>query len=292
MQRSGRRWATASVGAAALLLLAALQAQEAPPVGLTGCDESEQQFRDLLSGDSDPTPDLLAGYCESECLAPVVAGVTPAADADARLVAMARLCARQDGEYCFPDLANAVQVLAEVERDPVPSDVLQVACTPDARRLYREFLAIGTGDSQSPSPLDLACDRRGDFCLVGTRQILDQLEALDTSCPPDTGSACQQQLLEFAAAFSTQDSCVLGSLSRYCGSRLIPTDRTSLSLAWKGLQQASDRLLPRADRPAANRAALLAYQREVARVQQQLDYAMLLFQPTELVDMEFSGARF
>ncbi len=292
MHIPGPRWVAAAIGVAGCLLLAALEAQEVPPAGSSACDENEQQFGSLLSGDSDATPDLLAGYCESECLSPVTSGVTPPANADARLVAMARLCARQDGEYCFPEFASALQILAETERDPVPSDVLQAACTPCARGLYRELLAIGTGDPQGPSPLDLACDRQGGFCLVGTRQILDQLDALDTTCAPDTGSACQQQLLEFATAFSAQDSCVLGSLSPFCGSRLLPTGRAALAVAWAGLQQSSERLRPQRNQPTASRAALMAYQREAASMQQQLGYATLLFQPTELLDMEFSGASF
>ncbi|MFA6108440.1 MAG: hypothetical protein WDA75_06695 [Candidatus Latescibacterota bacterium] len=282
----------AGIAAAVLLLAAGLSSEEpADPSRTTACDEAEQQFQSLLSGESEPTTDLLDGYCESECLS--AAGSTtdePAAEAGTgRLAAMRRLCLRQDGEYCFPGFTAALQVLADAEEEPLPEDALEEVCTPCALKLYADLLALGPAADRRSSPLELVCARDPSFCATRTRRFLEGLELLDTGCDPVPGSECRSQLLEFAGAVSRQDTCVQVSLQRYCGTRYVESNPEELEAALESLRRTGAELTGRTEPTATE---LERYQQVVAALQEQLDYAMLLFQPTEMLDMEFSGAEF
>jgi hypothetical protein len=202
---------------------------------------------------------------------------------------MRHLCLRQDGEYCFPEFATALQVLADAEEDPLSTEALEEICTPCAQKAYTNFLAFGATDGRGASPLELVCARDPSFCAVLTRRFLEGLELLDTGCDPDPGSECRSKLLEFARAVSRQDTCVRGSLRRYCGSRYVKSSHEELDAALESLQHTGAEL---AGKTAPTAADLERYQQLADALQEQLDYAMLLFQPTEMLDLEFSGAEF
>lgn len=287
------RGSIVAIAAAVLLLSAAVLGSEetADPSQAAACDEAEQQFQSLLSGESEPTIDLLDGYCESECLsaAAPLTGAPPARGVASRLAAMRHLCLRQDGEYCFPEFATALQALADAEEDPLSADALEEICTPCAQKAYTDFLAFGAADDRRASPLELVCARDPSFCAVRTRRFLEGLELLDTGCDPDPGSECCTKLLEFAGAVSRQDTCVWGSLRRYCGTRYVKSSSEELDAALESLRRTGVELIGKA---APTAAELERYQQLAAALQEQLDYAMLLFQPTEMLDLEFSGAGF
>lgn len=253
------------------------------------CAEVEQQFQAVLSGERDLSPEFLTEYCASECFSSAVS-LSAAASEEARQLkvqAMRRLCLKRGEEFCFPAFAAALQQLAEVEDDPLSAETWQTVCTPCARQVYRELLGSLSESAGESSPLELLCARDSAFCFVRTRHFLEELEFLDATCDPAEAD-CQAQLLDFARQGCQQDPCVSASLQRIAHSRFAETSPEELGAALDSLRQLSCRIASSA--PTAERWIQL--QQILGALQEELECAGLLFQPTELLDLEFSGAKF